>query len=292
MKPAPFKLVRPETVADACAALVEHGEDARVLAGGQSLVPTMNFRLSQPTVLIDLERVGGLASIERHNGTLAIGAMVRQRIAERDVLIQETAPLLAIALPFIGHVQNRNRGTIGGSVAHADPAAELPAVALALEAKVRLVSPESEREVAARQFFQGPFMTAIEHGEVLTELSFPVRPQARVSLQELARRHGDFAIAGVAMAAEFDDSDVVSSAGIGAFGVTSSAIRLEGVEMLIVGRRLDAETVKEAARAAAAELERVMDDTHASESYRRELLGTMVRRALADVSRQAGNGSP
>ena len=133
MKPAPFKMVRPETLADACEALVEYGEDARVLAGGQSLIPTMNFRLSQPTVLVDLERVAGLDAIDRQGGDLAIGAMVRQSEAGRSHLVGRDGPLVAAALPLIGHVQNRNRGTVGGSIAHADPAAELPAVALAVD---------------------------------------------------------------------------------------------------------------------------------------------------------------
>lgn len=290
MKPAPFKLMRPETVAEVCGALVEHGEDARVLAGGQSLVPTMNFRLAQPAVLIDLERVVGLDSVERRNGDLAVGSMVRQRAAERDALVRDNAPLIAMALPFVGHVQNRNRGTIGGSVAHGDPAAELPAVAIALDARVRLVSSDNEREVAAREFFQGPFMTAIDHGEVLTEILFPIRSQARVSVQELARRHGDFALAGVVVTAEFDGDGAVSSIGTGAFGVASSVIRLQAVENLIAGKRLDANTIKEAARAAAAEPKRVTEDTHASETYRRELLGTMVARALADILGQEGTG--
>ncbi|MEX0664282.1 MAG: xanthine dehydrogenase family protein subunit M [Acidimicrobiia bacterium] len=284
MKPAPFKLVRPTTVAEACAALAEHGEDARVLAGGQSLVPTMNFRLSQPTVLVDLERVEGLDSVSRRNGDLAVGAMVRQRDAERNDVIREDAPLISVALPFVGHVQNRNRGTIGGSIAHADPAAELPAVAIAAGARVRLVSSGSEREVPALDFFEGPFMTTIEHGEIVTEVVFPARSGVRVSLQELARRHGDFAIAGVAVIVELDGEGVVSNIGSGAFGVTSSVIKLPAVESEVVGRRLDAATIKNAARAAANEPQRVTDDTHASEAYRRELLGTMVGRALADVA--------
>lgn len=285
MKPAPFKLARPESVAEVCAALVEYGDDARVIAGGQSLIPSMNFRLSQPSVLVDLDRVADLDFVTRRDEYVSIGAMTRQSAAARAELLRRDAELIAKAIPFIGHVQNRNRGTVGGSIAHADPAAELPAVAIALDARLRLTGADHEREVPARQFFQGPFTTAIEHGELLTEILLPARSQARSSLQELARRHGDFAIAGVAMSLEFD-AGVVTAAGIAAFGVTSTAIRLSNVEQAIIGQSLDVAVIKGAAVVAREEPQRVTGDIHASGAYRRELLGTLASRALGDIARQ------
>jgi carbon-monoxide dehydrogenase medium subunit len=287
VKPAPFKVVRPQTLADACAALDEHGDDARLLAGGQSLVPMMNFRLSQPAVLVDLGSVAGLDHIEQRNGHLAVGAMVRQRVAELDETVRRHAPLFSHALPFVGHLQNRNRGTIGGSLAHADPAAELPAVALALDAAVRLVSSSGERVVPANQLSEGWFTTTLAPGEVLAETLVPIRPRALVGFGELARRHGDFAVAGVALVVELSEGgDVVERAGIAGFGVGSTPIRLGGVEEFLAGSRLDAGTINEASRRAASEVADPTDDVHASADYRREALGTLLARALLDVARQ------
>ena len=286
MKPAPFKVVRPSTIAEACEALYEFGDDARVLAGGQSLVPLMNFRLSQPAVLVDLGPVAGLDGIELKNGELAVGAMVRQRVAERDEAVRQHAPLVSRALPLVGHLQNRNRGTIGGSLAHADPAAELPAVALALDATIRLVSSAGERLVPASEFFQGWFTATLAEGELLVETLFPVRPRARVAIQELARRHGDFAVAGAAMVVETSgDGDAIELASVVAFGVSSTPVRLESVESVLVGSRLDTGAIKEAGARAASDLTDVTDDLHASGDYRREAIGTLVARALVDVAR-------
>jgi carbon-monoxide dehydrogenase medium subunit len=284
VKPAPFKVVRPGTIGDACAALDEYGDDARLLAGGQSLVPMMNFRLAQPSVLVDLGSVAGLDHVELRNGDLAVGAMVRQRVAERDEAVREHAPLIARALPFVGHLQNRNRGTVGGSLAHADPAAELPAVALAVDATVRLVSSGGERLLPVGQFLREWFTTTLASGEVLVETLFPVRPRGRAAVAEVARRSGDFAVAGVALVVEWDDEgDTVERAGIAAFGVSSKPIRLSGVESLLEGSRLDGGTIEEAGRRAAAELTDTTQDLHASADYRREAVGTLVARTLAEV---------
>jgi carbon-monoxide dehydrogenase medium subunit len=191
------------------------------------------------------------------------------------------------ALPFVGHVQNRNRGTIGGSIAHADPAAELPAVALALDAKLRLVSDGGERTVEATNFLHGPFMTAIEPGEVLVEVRVPRRPNALVAVHEIARRHGDFAIAGVALSIELEsDGETVQSANLAAFGVTSNPVRLPAVEALLAGSALDPDTIRSASREAAGTLEQVTEDQLATAQYRREALGVLTARALLDVLRR------
>ena len=286
MKPAPFKLVRPTSITEACEALDEYGDEARLLAGGQSLVPMMNFRLAQPRVLIDLGSASGLDHIERRNGDLAVGAMVRQRVAERDVSVHDNAPLLSRALPFVGHLQNRNRGTIGGSLAHADPAAELPAVALALDARVRLVKSTGERVVPVSEFFEGWFTTTIAPGEVVAETLFPVRGDSLAAVHELARRHGDFAVAGIALVVNTNDGDTAEHAGVAAFGVSSQPVRLTGVEGALRGARLDAGTISEASRLAASEVLDATEDVHASAEYRREALGTLLARALGDVAGQ------
>jgi carbon-monoxide dehydrogenase medium subunit len=286
MKPAPFKLLRPEQLEAVCAALSEYGDDAQLLAGGQSLVPTMNFSLAQPGVVVDLSRVADLDRVEVRNGDLAIGAMVRQRSAETDPLVQAEAPMISRALPFVGHVQNRNRGTVGGSIAHADPAAELPAVALALDAELALVSDRGERTVAATEFLHGPFMTAIEPGEVLAEVRVPRRPKALVAVHEIARRHGDFAVAGVAVSVEPGDDGRVASASVAAFGVTSNPVRLPDVESILAGSPLSTDAIRSASRAATGSLEHVTDDQLASAEYRREALGVLTARALIDAGNQ------
>jgi carbon-monoxide dehydrogenase medium subunit len=287
VKPAPFKLLRPHDLEAVCAGLREFGDDARLLAGGQSLVPTMNFRLAQPAVLIDLGSVDELDHVQVHDGELVIGAMVRQRSAEHDSVVRDEAPLVSRALPYVGHVQNRNRGTIGGSIAHADPAAELPAVALALDATLRLVRTGGERTVEVSTFLDGPFMTDLDNGEAIAELRIPRTAGALVAVHEIARRHGDFAIAGVALSMELQgDFETVARARLAAFGVTSTAVRLGDVESLLNGSVLDPSTIRSASRAASMAIERVTDDNLASATYRRDALGSLVARALVDVADQ------
>jgi carbon-monoxide dehydrogenase medium subunit len=287
VKPAPFRLLRPHEIEEVCAGLAEYGDEARLLAGGQSLVPTMNFRLAQPTVIIDLALVSGLDSIEVRDGELRVGAMVRQRAAERDPVIGAEAPMMTRALPLVGHIQNRNRGTIGGSIAHADPAAELPAVALALDASLFLMREGGERTIEASTFLDGPFMTTLEPGEVLVELRIPRRPGALVAVHEVARRHGDFAIAGVALSIEMlDDLETVGRARLAGFGVAPNAIRLDDVESLLEGSVLNSSTIRSAGRAASTALDRTTDDNLASADYRRDALGVLVARALVDVADQ------
>jgi carbon-monoxide dehydrogenase medium subunit len=200
MKPAPFEYLAPDSLAAALEALAAHGGEAKLLAGGQSLIPAMNFRLAQPAVLIDLNRVSELDFVERQpDGSVRIGALTRQRRLERDPELARAAPLLAQALPHVAHPQIRNRGTFGGSLAHADPAAELPAVAVALGARLRLRSARGERWVPAEEFFLGLFTTALDPDEALVEAVLPAPPPRRgTAFLEIARRHGDYAQVGVA----------------------------------------------------------------------------------------------
>ena len=215
MKPAPFRYFAPRSLAEALALVAEHGYDGKVIAGGQSLVPTMNFRLAQPAVLVDLNRVQELFYLYREpDGGLRIGAMTRQRTVERSDLVAQRAPLLHATMPHIAHAQIRNRGTIGGSLAHADPSAELPAVMVALGARFRLARAQrGERWVAAADFYQGLFTTALEPDELLVEIETPPMPAASGwSIQEIARRPGDYAIVGVAATVQLDAAGRCSAA--------------------------------------------------------------------------------
>ncbi|HEX9312764.1 MAG TPA: FAD binding domain-containing protein, partial [Actinomycetota bacterium] len=205
MKPPPFKYARPGELDEVLALLSEHGDEAKLLAGGQSLIPLLNFRLARPSVLVDLNSVSGLDGMTSQNGTIGLGAMVRQRAAERSPDVGSSCPLIVQALRHVAHLQIRNRGTVGGSIAHADPAAELPAVALALDAEMVVRSAAGERVVPASEFFQGPFTTAVGPEEVLVEVRFPKLAGARSTFLELARRSGDFALAGVAAVARVEE---------------------------------------------------------------------------------------
>ncbi|HKP74368.1 MAG TPA: FAD binding domain-containing protein, partial [Longimicrobiaceae bacterium] len=220
MKPAPFEYFRPGSVDEAVSLLVEHGWEAKLLAGGQSLVPAMNFRLAAPGVLIDLNRIPGLDGIREDGGGLRIGTMARQHAAERSGTVRALAPLLAEALPYVAHPQIRNRGTVGGSIAHADPAAELPAVMLALGARMHVVGPHGTRAIDAGDFFTGLFATALEHDEMLVEIEIPASaPRTGVAFAEVSRRHGDFGLAGLAMSVSLDDGGACSDARIALLGV-------------------------------------------------------------------------
>lgn len=280
MKPPPFRYVRPGSTEEVLQVLAEHGDEAKVLAGGQSLVPLLNFRLARPSVLIDLALVGSLRGIERRNGTLVIGAMTRQRDAEVFEVVREACPLIPQALAWVGHLQNRNRGTVGGSIAHADPAAELPAVALAMDAEMVVRGTGGERVIPADTFFDGPFTTVLDSDELLTEIRFPVLQGARTTFIELARRSGDFALAGVAAInrGTTRNADVA----LAAMGVGGSATRLPGAEAVVRDRELNDDAMREAGEAASAAVD-PPTDLHADSEYRRELLGVLVRRALRDV---------
>jgi CO/xanthine dehydrogenase FAD-binding subunit len=280
MKPAPFEYLRPDSIDGAVELLVQHGWDAKILAGGQSLVPAMNFRLAAPGVLIDLNRVPGLDYVHASDGGVRIGAMVRQHAAERSADIARVAPLVAEALPYVAHPQIRNRGTMGGSIAHADPAAELPAVMLALGARFHLLGPNGRRAVAADEFFTGLFATALEHDEILGEIEIPA-PAARPgwSFMEISRRHGDFALAGIAVSVSLGDDGTCDDARIALLGVGEGPALARGAADALVGAAPSDDAIRAAAEAARAEVDPPFD-IHASAEYRRHLVGVLVSRAL------------
>jgi carbon-monoxide dehydrogenase medium subunit len=258
---------------EAVAALAEHGEDAKVLAGGQSLIPLLSLRLARPSALIDLNGVAELSSIAV-NGSVSIGAITRHRAVERSADIARAVPLLAAAVPYIGHAAIRNRGTIGGSLAHADPAAELPAVALALDATFEVRSTRGTRTISAQDFFAGYFTTSMEPDEILVRVTFPTAASGtKVSVQEMARRHGDFAM--VAVAAQVDPDGTTR---LGLINVSDRPYRaVEAEAAASAGASID-----EVADLATRDIEPV-SDLHASSAYRKHVAGVLVRRALTEA---------
>lgn len=280
MKPAPFSYLRPGSLEDALTGLAHAGDEAKVLAGGQSLIPLMNFRLARPAILIDLNLLTELTSISEQKGQLVIGAMTRQSAAEKSANVRNGYPLLAEAMRHIGHIQIRNRGTVGGSLAHADPAAELPAVALALDAQIEAQSSRGSRQIAANDFFAGPFSTSLAPDEILTAVRFERRHGWGHAFLEVARRAGDFALAGVAVSFKVaPDRRSLSEVRIGAFGVGPTAMRLMSVERVMRNVEVSERSLREAAAAASEEVD-PSDDIHADADYRRRLIGHLVRRAL------------
>jgi carbon-monoxide dehydrogenase medium subunit len=283
VKPPPFEYSAPTSVSDAVALLVEHAEEEpRVLAGGQSLVPLMNFRLAQPGFLVDLRRVQGLDTLRLEGDALVVGAMVRQATAERSPDVALAAPLLAEALGHVAHPPVRHSGTVVGSIAHADPAAELPTVALALDAEMTAVGPRGERRIPAADFFQGPFTTALEPDEILTEVRFPPFPGGQAFV-EFARTHGNFAVVGVAALVAVADGRIARAA-VAASGVGPTPVRLTGAERALVGAAPGAEAVAAAVEAAMPDVTS-SGDVHASAETRRDIarvcLRTGIERALA-----------
>jgi carbon-monoxide dehydrogenase medium subunit len=280
VKPAPFAYVAPRSVDEVVARLAEAGGDAKLLAGGQSLVPMLNLRLTRPALLIDLGRVAGLDHVETSDGHVAIGALTRQRAAEQSPAVRRHAPLLAEALPFIGHPAIRNRGTIGGSLAHADPAAELPAVAAALDAELVVAGAKGRRTVKADAFFVSYLTTSLAADEMLVELRLPTPgPATRVAFTELSRRHGDFAIAGVAAALEIDQAGTCRAARLALCGVGPGPVRARSAERVLTGQALGDAVVAEAAQAAAKEID-PHTDLHATAHYRRRLAAALVEDAV------------
>jgi aerobic carbon-monoxide dehydrogenase medium subunit len=278
MKPPPFTYSAPTTVPEAVALLVEHAdEDPRVLAGGQSLVPLMNFRLAQPGRLVDLRRVEGLAGIRMDDDVLVLGAMVRQSAAERSPEVALAAPLLAEALGQVAHAPVRNSGTVGGSIAHADPAAELPTVALALDAELVAVGPAGERRIPAADFFQGPFTTALQADEILTEIRLPTSPGG-YAFVEFSRAHGNFAVAGVAATLALDGGRVTRAA-IAASGLGPTPLRLPAAEQALTGTAGDVAAVDAAVDAGTAGLHPA-GDVHAGGETRIDIARAVLRRAI------------
>jgi carbon-monoxide dehydrogenase medium subunit len=280
MKPAPFEYHAPATVDEVVGLLAELGDSAKVLAGGQSLVPMLAMRLAIFEHLVDLRRVDELRTIERRNGHLWIGAGTTQAVIEASVEIAGAVPLLARATPFIGHFQIRNRGTLGGSLAHADPAAEYPAVALALDAEVEARSPRGARTIPAAELFTGTWTTTLADDEVMVGARFPVwNGRCGFAVEELARRHGDFALAGAVVAVELDEGSRVARCGIGLLGLGSTPERPRAAEAMVVGTPVTDVDAREVGTAAVAQLEGIPEDLHASADYRRRVGAELVRRA-------------
>jgi carbon-monoxide dehydrogenase medium subunit len=288
MKPAPFAYFAPATVDEALALLARHGGDAKPLAGGQSLIPAMNFRLARPAVLVDLNRIGELAYVRADSG-VSIGAMTRQRAVERSDVVARSAPLLAEAMPSIAHPQIRNRGTVGGSIAHADPSAELPAVMLALEARFRAKSATGERSIPVGEFFKGMLETALEPGELLVEIAVPPLPaRSGTAFLEMARRHGDYALVGVAAVVTLDPRGRCKTARLSMLSVGDGPVRATEAEKVLAGQTPSEELLRAAADAAATRDVDPPSDIHASAAYRRQLVAVLTRRALARAFERAG----
>lgn len=293
MKPAPFQYFAPTSLDQALDLLERYNYDAKPLAGGQSLVPAMNFRLARPGVLVDLNRVPDLAFVRPgSDGGLRIGAMTRQRQVERDPLVAERAPLIHETMPHIAHPQIRNRGTFGGSLAHADPAAELPAVLTALQGRFRLASKRGQRWLGADEFFVDFFTTALEPDELLVEIAVPPLP-ARTgwSFQEVARRHGDFAMAGLATLVTLDEQGRVQEARLVYLSVGDGPVTARQAAQVLQGQEPTEEAIQEAAEVAARQDVDPVSDIHASADYRRHLVKVLARRTLrVAVQRARGNG--
>jgi carbon-monoxide dehydrogenase medium subunit len=284
VKPPAFQYFAPSSLDEALALRAEHADDCAVLAGGQSLMPMLNLRMAFPGTLIDLAGVGELAGIREWGGGVAIGAMTRQRAAERSTLLNEHAPLAARALPNIGHTTIRNRGTVGGSIAHADPAAELPAVALALDAELLAASSSGERTIAAGDFFAGFLTTSLAPEELLVEVRLPGLAAGHgVAFIELARRHGDFALVGVAAALALDGGGKIADARLAFIGVGGTPMRAREAEAVLRGEAPGDGVFAEAAERAKTEID-PSDDTHASAEYRRRIAGVLARRALVEAT--------
>jgi aerobic carbon-monoxide dehydrogenase medium subunit len=288
VKPAPFKHHAPSTLEESLEVLAQVGTDGKVLAGGQSLVPMMNLRLARPTDLVDLNGVVELTELAVDGGQLRIGAMVRQRSVERSAVLVGNWPLIQEALRHVGHVQIRNRGTIGGSLAHADPAAELPAVMLALEAELEVRSTTGRRTVTAADFFLDYYTTALEPTELLTEIRVPgLPPRTGGAVEEISRRHGDFGIVGAYALLSLDPSGTkVERARLTFSGAAPTPIRSRAAESLLEGQTLDEAAIQAAAARAVEDLD-PDDDVHASAQYRRETAAVVAARALRRAAERA-----
>ena len=281
MKPAPFAYARARSVDEAVRLLREHGGEARILAGGQSLIATLNMRLSAPQMLVDINRIAGLSGIALKDGKLCIGALTRHAEIERSDLIATHAPLLAAAVPHIGHPAIRNRGTIGGSIAFADPAAELPACLLALGGEVEIAGASGPRTVAADGFFKGLYETALDPSEIVTEIRVPAKtPQSRHGFAELARRHGDYALVGLAASASADGTKL-RDVRLVFFGVGLTPIRARGAE-----QTLAAQGVEAAAAALAGDLD-PPDDIQATGKAKKHLASVLLRRVTKQMMENA-----
>jgi CO/xanthine dehydrogenase FAD-binding subunit len=290
VKPAPFEYVSPLSIEEAIDALARGGADAKLLAGGQSLIPLLNFRLARPDLLVDLNRVSELAYIRPTDDGVAIGAMTRQAQVERDQGLAASQPLLVEAIRAVGHPAIRWRGTVGGSLAHADPAAELPAVAVCLDARLSVAGPRDRRTLAAEDFFRGYLTTLLEPDEILTGIALPaLAPNTGQAWLEFTRRHGDFALVGVAVSLSLD-GDSVCRARIVLTGVGGKPVRVHEAETTLIGARAPerAATAADAVRSAV----HPDPDIHASREYRTHLAGVLTERAIGLAYGRARSRAP
>jgi carbon-monoxide dehydrogenase medium subunit len=284
VKPAPFEYFDPHTVDEAVSMLGTHGDEAKVLAGGQSLVPMLALRLARPSAVIDINRVTGLDGVRQNGATLSVGALVRQRALERWAV--ERAPLLTTALRHVGHAPIRTRGTVAGSIVHADPASELPALLLCLDGAVVARSRRGSRTIAAAEFFHGPLMTALADDELVTETRWTLPPaHAGWGFREMARRQGDFALVGVAAVLTVARG-AVADARIAIFGAAATPVRARDAERALTGHAATEAALAEAARMATHGLETV-SDIHAPAAYRASVTRTLTARALTDAAARA-----
>ena len=291
MKAAPFAYDAPTTPEEAVGVLAEHGDAAKVLAGGQSLLPMLALRLAVFDRLVDVGRIGALQGIERRGDALWIGAGTTDAAVERSAEVASAAPLVARATPLIGHLQIRNRGTLGGSIAHADPAAEYPAVALALDASMDVLGPGGRRTVAAADFFTGLWSTVVEPDELLVGVSFPVwSGRCGFAVEEFARRHGDFAIAGAVVAVELGGDDGVRRCAVGLIGMGSTPLRAPTAEKAATGAAVGGVDADEIGRLAAADAVGVPSDLHGTAGYRRRVCAAVVTRAWTKAVEEARSG--
>ncbi len=288
MKPAPFKYYAPDSVSEVLALIQEHGYDAKILAGGQSLVPMMNFRLVQPAVLVDINNIPELSYIETHEKGIRLGAMVRHSQVERDPLIKEKAPLVHETMPQIATVQIRNRGTIGGSLAHADASAELVVVTTALEAQFKIQNQKGERLVPASEFFVGLLVTCMEPEDLLVEIQIPpLLPRSGWSLKEVARRPHDFALMGVAAVLTLDKKERCTEARMVYLSAGDGPIAAPEAAKLLIGNEITPELITAAAEKAATDEIDPGSDIHATADFRRHLANVLTRRALDEALQRA-----
>ena len=288
MKPPKFRYFAPKSVGEALALLAEHADEARVLAGGQSLVPLMNMRLVHPDVLIDINGIAELSFIKAWDGGLAIGTLTRDAALTSDKMVMERLPVLTEAAHCVGHPAIRNRSTVGGSIAHADPAAELPAVMVALNAEFVVRSRSGSRTISAQNFFKGYLTTDLKEGEMLTELRIPgLSPRSGSAFVEFARREGDYALAGVAAVITLDANGAIADARLGLCSVGPAPVRPQAAEALLRGQRPGNEAWAAAATAVVSVLDEPLSDIHGSADYRRHLAGVLTKQALAAAAERA-----
>jgi aerobic carbon-monoxide dehydrogenase medium subunit len=284
MKLPPVAYACPTSVAEAVALLAAHGDNAKALAGGQSLVPMLAFRVAAPNLLVDLRKLDELRHIRIGEHGVALGAMVRWRDILENARLSDAHPLLIEAIGHVAHYQIRNRGTVGGSLAHADPAAELPLIAVTCDADISVAGPSGSRQIAAADFFRGALTTALAADEIITEIRLPRwLPARRFGFVEFTRRHGDFALAAAAVFYDHDGDGKAANVHVGVIGADDRPLRLAAVEAALQGNVVDEVAIAAAVAAARIAVD-PPDDIHASGAYRRALIGTMVERALSSAA--------